>query len=83
MKINEIKVLRGPNYWSVRRNKLIQMVLDLEELENRPTNTIDGFRIRLETMFPTMINHRCSVGEKGGFFSRGTSLGWIVSESNL
>ena len=33
MKINEIKVLRGPNYWSVRRNKLIQMVLDLEELE--------------------------------------------------
>ena len=86
MKINEIKVLRGPNYWSVRRNKLIQMVLDLEELENRPTNTIDGFRIRLETMFPTMINHRCSVGEKGGFFSRveeGTWMGHVIEHIAL
>lgn len=86
MKIIEIKVLRGPNYWTVRRNKLIQMILDLEELENRPTNTIDGFRIRLETMFPTMINHRCSVGEKGGFFSRvddGTWMGHVIEHIAL
>jgi len=86
MKINEIKVLRGPNYWSVRRNKLIQMVLDLEELENRPTNTIDGFRNRLETMFPSMIEHRCSVGEKGGFFSRveeGTWMGHVIEHIAL
>ncbi len=86
MKIIEIKALRGPNYWSVRRNKLIQMILDLEELENRPTNTIDGFRIRLETMFPTMINHRCSVGEKGGFFSRvddGTWMGHVIEHIAL
>ena len=40
MKILEIKVLKGPNYWSVRRPKLVQMKLDLEELEQRPTNTI-------------------------------------------
>jgi len=86
MKIIEIKVLRGPNYWSVRRNKLIQMVLDLEELENRPTNTIDGFRNRLETMFPTMIEHRCSVGERGGFFSRvddGTWMGHVIEHIAL
>ena len=43
MKILEIKVLKGPNYWSVRRPKLIQMKLDLEEMEQRPTNTITGF----------------------------------------
>jgi len=60
MKIIEIKVLRGPNYWSVNRSKLIQMKLDLEELEQRPTNTIAGFRERLEAMFPTMIEHRCN-----------------------
>ena len=35
MKIEEIKVLRGTNYWSVRRPKLIQMKLTLEELEER------------------------------------------------
>jgi cyanophycin synthetase len=29
MKIREINAMRGPNYWSVRRHKLIVMVLDL------------------------------------------------------
>ena len=33
MKIQEIKVMRGPNYWSVRRPRLIVMLLDLEEME--------------------------------------------------
>ena len=65
MKILEIKVLKGPNYWSVRRNKLIQMKLDLEEMEERPTHTIDGFRQRLEKLFPTLQEHRCSEGVRG------------------
>jgi len=47
MKIAEIKIMRGPNYWSVRRNKLIQMKLDLEDMEQRPTNLIPGFKDRL------------------------------------
>ena len=58
MKILEIKVLKGPNYWSVRRTKLIQMKLDLEEMEQRPTNSIPGFRERLEKLFPSMIASR-------------------------
>jgi len=86
MKILEIKVLRGPNYWSVRRTKLIQMKLDLEEMEQKPTNTIDGFRERLEAMFPTMIEHRCSVGTRGGFFERldeGTWMGHVIEHIAL
>ena len=86
MKIVEIKVLRGPNYWSVRRTKLIQMKLDLEEMEQRPTNKIDGFRERLEAMFPTMIEHRCSVGTRGGFFERvdeGTWMGHVIEHIAL
>jgi cyanophycin synthetase len=86
MKIVEIKVLKGPNYWSVRRTKLIQMKLDLEEMEQRPTNTIDGFRERLEKMFPTMIEHRCSVGTRGGFFQRvdeGTWMGHVIEHIAL
>ena len=43
MNILEIKAMRGPNYWSIRRHKLIVMVLDLEDLEQKPTNKIDGF----------------------------------------
>jgi len=70
MEIAEIKILRGPNYWSVRRTKLIQMKLNLEEMEQRPTNLIPGFKDRLATMFPSMFAHRCSVGKPGGFFER-------------
>lgn len=86
MKILEIKVLRGPNYWSVRRTKLIQMKLDLEELEQRPTNLIPGFRERLEKMFPTMIEHRCSEAVRGGFFMRvdeGTWMGHVIEHIAL
>ncbi len=86
MKIVEIKILRGPNYWSVRRTKLIQMKLDLEEMEQRPTNSIKGFRQRLEEMFPTMIEHRCSVGTPGGFFERveeGTWMGHVIEHIAL
>jgi cyanophycin synthetase len=86
MKILKIQALRGPNIWSVRRKKLIQMRLDLEELEQRPTNTIEGFRERIEKMFPTMYEHRCSEGVPGGFFSRverGTWMGHVIEHIAL
>ncbi len=86
MKIIEIKVMRGPNYWSIRRKKLIVMRLDLEELENFPTNKIDGFSERLEKLIPSMIEHRCSENCKGGFFSRvkeGTWMGHVIEHITL
>ncbi len=45
MKIREINAMRGPNYWSVRRHRLIVMVLDLEEMEELPSNKIEGFKM--------------------------------------
>jgi cyanophycin synthetase len=86
MKIREINAMRGPNYWSVRRHKLIVMVLDLEEMEELPSNKIDGFYDRLKAMFPSMYEHRCSVGEPGGFFQRveeGTWMGHIIEHIAL
>ena len=86
MKILEIKVLKGPNYWSIRRPKLIQMKLDLEEMEERPTHSIPGFRERLEKLFPSMYEHRCSVGIPGGFFQRveeGTWMGHVIEHVAL
>ncbi|MCL4133229.1 UNVERIFIED_CONTAM: hypothetical protein GTU68_045576 [Idotea baltica] len=58
MEIREIRAMRGPNYWSIRRHKLIVMTLDLEDYEEKPTNKIEGFRERLEAMFPGMYEHR-------------------------
>jgi cyanophycin synthetase len=86
MKILKIQALRGPNIWSIQRKKLIQMRLDLEEMELSPTNKIEGFRERLETMFPTMIEHRCSEGCRGGFFMRiekGTWMGHVIEHIAL
>ena len=86
MRIDEIKILRGPNYWSVRRPKLIQMKLDLEEMEEKPTNSIPGFLERLKQMIPSMHGHRCSVGKPGGFFERveeGTWMGHVIEHMAL
>ncbi len=86
MKILKVQALRGPNIWSVQRKKLIQMRLDLEEMEEFPTNKIEGFRERIEAMFPTMIEHRCSEGCRGGFFmrvERGTWMGHVIEHIAL
>ncbi len=86
MKLTEIKVLRGPNYWSIRRNKLIQVKLDLEEMEEIPTNKIPGFKERLQTLIPSLYDHRCSEGVPGGFFTRvdeGTWMGHVMEHIAL
>jgi cyanophycin synthetase len=86
MKIVEIKVLRGPNFWSNFRKKLIVMKLDLEHLEELPTNKIDGFSERIEAMFPSMKSHRCSKTYEGGFFERvkeGTWMGHVIEHIAL
>lgn len=86
MKILEIKVMRGPNYWSTYRHKLIVMKLDLEESEEYPTNKIDGFAERLQEMIPSLYAHRCSEKKQGGFFERvrqGTRLGHVIEHVAL
>ena len=86
MKILEIKTLRGPNYWSNYRKKLIVMKLDLGALEERPTDKIDGFAERLAQLFPSMLKHRCSKDHEGGFFERvkdGTWMGHVIEHIAL
>ena len=86
MKILGIQVLRGPNIWSVNRKKLIQMRLDLEEMEQKPSNLIEGFRERIEKLIPSLYTHRCSKAEPGGFLARveeGTWMGHIIEHIAL
>ncbi len=86
MKILKKQVLRGPNVWSNYRKNLIQVRLDLEEMEDRPTDKIPGFKERLEALLPGMIDHECSEGGRGGFFERlrrGTWLGHVIEHVAL
>tara|TARA_R110002096_G_scaffold49384_7_gene130463 strand:- start:5983 stop:8553 length:2571 start_codon:yes stop_codon:yes gene_type:complete len=62
------------------------MVLDLEKMEELPSNKIPGFSERLKQMFPSMYSHRCSEGCEGGFFMRvdeGTWMGHIIEHIAL
>ncbi|HEX8563423.1 MAG TPA: cyanophycin synthetase [Flavobacterium sp.] len=86
MKILKIQVLRGPNVWSNYRKKLIQMRLDLEDLEAFPTDKIEGFRERIEQLLPSLVEHKCSEGKRGGFFyrvERGTWMGHVIEHIAL
>jgi cyanophycin synthetase len=86
MKLLDIKVTDGPNYWSVNRHRLVVALLDLEDLEERPTNLIPGFYDRIVGLMPTLHGHRCSEGQPGGFFERvrtGTWMGHVVEHLAL
>ncbi|WP_282638245.1 cyanophycin synthetase family protein [Sphingobacterium thalpophilum] len=63
MRIKELKVLRGPNLWSIRRQQLVQMVLDIGRYEELPTHCLPGFTERLVNLIPSLYSHRCSEGQ--------------------
>lgn len=86
MRILKTLTLRGPNYWSIRRPKLIVMRLDLEDLAEKPSNQIPGFYEGLQSVLPSLVEHFCSPGCRGGFLSRvkeGTMMGHIVEHVAL
>ncbi|MGC8659917.1 MAG: cyanophycin synthetase [Desulfomonilaceae bacterium] len=84
MKIRDVRALRGPNIW--RDFTVLEVLVDLEEMEERPSNTIPGFSERIKQWVPSLIEHRCSVGVRGGFFQRlddGTYMGHILEHLTL
>lgn len=84
MKIRKVLALRGPNVWA--NFPVLEAWVDLEELKDSPSDTLPGFNERLMSWLPTMIEHRCSIGERGGFFERlrrGTWMGHILEHVTL
>lgn len=60
--------LRGPNMWTYR--PVLEAWVDIGDLEDAPSNTIPGFYERLTAWLPGLVEHRCGVGERGGFLLR-------------
>ncbi len=84
IKFLEIRYLRGPNIWTYR--PVIEAVVDIGALEDYPSNTLPGFVDRLKACLPSLIEHRCSYGERGGFLRRleeGTWTGHILEHVSL
>ncbi|MHB9102521.1 MAG: cyanophycin synthetase [Sulfuricella sp.] len=76
--------LRGPNIWTYR--PVLEAWVDIGDLEDSPSNTIPGFYQRLSSWLPSLIEHRCGVGERGGFLQRvreGTWPGHILEHVTL
>ena len=84
MQFLKVLALRGPNIWA--NYPVLEAWLDLEELKDSPSDELPGFNERLMSWLPSMIEHRCSVGERGGFFvrlDRGTYLAHILEHVTL
>ena len=84
IKFLEIRHLRGPNIWTYR--PVLEAIVDIGELEDFPSNKIPGFVDRLKAFLPSLIEHRCSYGERGGFLRRleeGTWPGHILEHVSL
>jgi len=78
LRILDTRALRGPNIWS--RGPAIVMLVDLGELEQWPSNKIPHFNEALLQLIPSLDDHACSLGRRGGFVTRlkdGTWLGHV------
>jgi len=84
IEIRSTTVYRGPNIWA--RMPVILMVVNIGELEDRPTNKIPGFYERLTELLPSLYDHGCSLGRPGGFLQRmreGTWMGHVLEHVAL
>ena len=74
--------MRGPSVWTYR--PVLEVWLDLGELEDYPSNKIDGFTERLTAWLPGLVEHHCGVGHRGGFIERlqeGTWCGHVMEHT--
>ncbi|MGV3541317.1 MAG: cyanophycin synthetase [Rufibacter sp.] len=70
MKIAEMRIMRGPNFWSVKHPKIVVLKLDMEAADGVLTTHLPGFPERLENLFPGMVIHRSTEGQEGGYLKR-------------
>ena len=84
LRIVETRILPGPNYWA--REPVVRMLVDLGSLEEYPSNKIPGFNDALINLLPSLEDHACSLGRRGGFITRlkeGTWAGHIAEHIAL
>lgn len=84
IRILKVTYLRGPNIWTYRPT--LEAWIDIGDLEDCPSNTLPGFYERLTAWLPSLEEHHCSPGVRGGFLQRlreGTWPGHIMEHVAL
>jgi UDP-N-acetylmuramyl tripeptide synthase len=76
MEFRRVRGLGGPNIWA--NFPVLEAWIDLGALKDRPSDELPGFNKRLMGWLPSLIEHRCSVGRRGGFFERLRRGTWLA-----
>ena len=66
MEVRRVLALRGPNVWA--GFPVLEAWVDLGPFRDSSSDEMPGFNERLTAWLPTLIEHRCSVGRRVGFF---------------
>src|SRR5688572_3468625 len=68
IRMTALHSLRGANFWSQR--PVTRMDLIVGPYDEISSAAIPGCAAALERAMPGLIEHRCSIGERGGFLQR-------------
>lgn len=75
----DYRILEGANYFS--HKPVVLLEIDLAGYDEVFTHQIPGFFEKLSTLIPSLEEHHCSEGRRGGFYFRvqeGTLLGHVI-----
>ncbi len=68
IRLLSVRSIHGPNYWS--RQPVTRLDLTVGAFDEISSADIPGLTAALWTALPGLVEHRCSVGEHGGFLER-------------
>ncbi|MEW6523952.1 MAG: cyanophycin synthetase [Bacillota bacterium] len=84
LQIRDMRALVGPNVHAYQ--PVIEMLVDLGAHDGRQTTEIPGFTTTLLENIPSLSEHHCTRGRRGGFVERlqeGTYLGHVIEHVAL
>jgi hypothetical protein len=68
IRLHSLTTYRGPSYWSTR--PVTRVELRVGTYEEISSADVAGFTAALVGALPGLVEHRCSVGRRGGFIER-------------
>jgi cyanophycin synthetase len=84
IRMTGLHATRGANYWS--RRPVTRMDITIGAYEDISSAQVAGVTAALVAALPSLVEHRCSIGERGGFITRlrrGTYVPHIVEHVAL